>query len=135
DELVDSPIEAGTHTVLEWVQDGKPHRYAVWGRGNHRGERLVEDTRRIVDAAKTMFGSLPYDRYLFILHLLPGGRGGLEHRASASLQADRWAFTGEEYENFLALVAHEFFHVWNAKRIRPQPLGPFDYTAENYTRN
>lgn len=137
DELVDSPIELGAHRLIEWEQAGVPHAYAVWGRGAVDEERLVADTRRIVDATRALFGGdLPYDRYLFILHLLPGGRGGLEHRASSSLQAGPDALRGgEPYESFLALVAHEFFHVWNAKRIRPDPLGPFDYTRENHTRN
>jgi predicted metalloprotease with PDZ domain len=135
DELVDSPIEIGEHELLEWEQEGIPHRYAIWGRGNYDPERLVADTRRIIAAESEMFGGLPYARYTFILHLLPEGRGGLEHAASSSLQAGRWAFEGEPYEDFLALVAHEFFHVWNAKRIRPEPLGPFDYTRENYTRD
>lgn len=135
DELVDSPLEIGTHELLEWEQSGIPHRYAIWGEGSYDAERLVADTRKIVAAAEALFGGLPYSSYTFFLHLFPEGRGGLEHRDSSSLQADRWAFEGEEYESLLALVAHEHFHVWNAKRIRPAPLGPFDYGAENYTTN
>jgi predicted metalloprotease with PDZ domain len=141
DELVDSPMEIGTHALLEWEQGGRPHQIAVWGSRSFDGERLLADTRAIVDAAGRMFRALPYERYLFLLHLLPEGRGGLEHRDSSSLQAERWALPApggepdEKYEDFLALVAHEFFHVWNAKRIRPEALGPFDYTRENYTRD
>lgn len=135
DELVDSPIEIGTHELLEFEVEGRLHRYAIWGRGDYDPDRLIADTRRIVLAEEQLFGSLPYEEFTFILHLLPGGSGGLEHRSSTSLQADRWAFGGEEYERFLALVAHELFHAWNGKRIRPEPLGPFDYTRENYTRN
>jgi predicted metalloprotease with PDZ domain len=141
DELVDSPMEIGTHALLEWEQSGRPHGFAVWGAGSFDAERLLADTRAIVAAAERMFGGLPYERYVFLLHLLPEGRGGLEHRDSSSLQAERWALPApggepdEKYEDFLALVAHEFFHVWNAKRIRPEVLGPFDYTRENYTRD
>jgi predicted metalloprotease with PDZ domain len=135
DQLVDSPLEIGEHLLLEWEQSGRPHRYAVWGSGNLDPDRLIADTRRIIATCERFFGDLPYASYTFILHLLPDGRGGLEHRDSCSLQADRWAFEGEAYENFVALVAHEFFHVWNGKRIRPEPLGPFDYTRENYTRS
>lgn len=135
DELVDSPIEIGTHELLEWEQSGIPHRFAIWGKGSYDARRLVEDTKKIVATAERMFGGLPYPRYVFILHLLPEGRGGLEHRDSTVLQHERWGFEGEDYENLLALIAHEFFHVWNAKRIRPATLGPFDYTAENYTTN
>lgn len=135
DELVDSPLEIGTHQLLEWEMEGKTHSWAIWGRGNVDGERLVTDTARIVLAEKALFGELPYRDYTFFVHLTPGGSGGLEHRESTVLLADRWAFRGQPYERFLALVAHEFFHLWNGKRIRPAVLGPFDYTAENYTRD
>lgn len=135
DELVDSPLEIGTHQLLEWELAGKIHRWAIWGRGNFEGERLAADTSRIILAEKAMFGELPYPDYTFIVHLAPGGSGGLEHRDSTVLLADRWTFRGPPYERFLALVAHEFFHLWNGKRIRPAVLGPFDYTAENYTRD
>lgn len=141
DELVDSPMEIGTHALLEWEQSGLPHQFAVWGARSFDADRLLADTSAIVAAAERMFGGLPYERYLFLLHLMPEGRGGLEHRDSSSLQAERWALPApggepdEKYEDFLALVAHEFFHVWNAKRIRPEALGPFDYTRENYTRD
>jgi predicted metalloprotease with PDZ domain len=136
DELVDSPLEIGTHRVVEWEQEGCLHRYAVWGRGNYDLERLVEDTGKVVSATRELFGGpLPYQDYTFILHAVRGQYGGLEHRNSTSLVADRWAFRGREYEKVIALVAHELFHAWNGKRIRPEPLGPFDYTRENYTRS
>lgn len=135
DELVDSPLEIGTHPVVEWESEGRRHRYAVWGRGNYDLDRLVEDTAKVVSATRELFGGpLPYDHYTFILHVVPGQYGGLEHRDSTSLIVDRWGFRGREYEKAIALVAHELFHAWNGKRIRPEPLGPFDYTRENYTR-
>ncbi|HET6764341.1 MAG TPA: PDZ domain-containing protein [Longimicrobiaceae bacterium] len=135
DELVDSPIEMGTHEVWEWEIDGTPHRWAVWGRGNYDRQRLALDTTRIVRAEKAMWGGLPYGAFTFMLHLTPSGSGGLEHRDSTLLQADRWSFRGAAYEHFLALTAHELFHVWNGKRLRPAVLGPFDYTREAYTRD
>lgn len=134
DQLADSPLEIGTHEVIGFEVDGVPHRYAVWGRGNLDRERLVADTTRIVRAEKALFGELPYRSFTFILHLLPGGSGGLEHRDSTVLVADRWTFRGPGYEGFLGLVAHELFHAWNGKRIRPAVLGPFDYVRESYTR-
>jgi predicted metalloprotease with PDZ domain len=134
DELVDSPIEVGTHELLEFEAEGRPHSFAIWGRGNVPRERLVEDTRRIIAAGAEMFGGLPYARYLFLLHLVPGAYGGLEHRDSTHLIADRWTFRGRDYEKFLGLVAHEFFHLWNGKRIRPAALGEPDLTRETYTR-
>lgn len=136
DELVDSPLEIGAHRVHPWEQEGIPHEYAVWGRGEYDADRVVADTRRVIDATREMFGgSLPYARFVFILHLAPEGRGGLEHASSCSLLVPSKPLEGEAYESFIALVAHEFLHVWNGKRIRPAPLGPFDYTRESYTRN
>lgn len=135
DELVDSPLEIGTHQLVRWLVDGVPHQYAIWGRGNVDPRRLAQDTTRIVLAEREIFGALPYPHYTFILHLASGGGGGLEHRNSTSLLADRWSFRGAPYENFLGLAAHELFHAWNGKRIRPAALGPFDYTGENYTRD
>lgn len=135
DELVDSPVETGTHALAELEVEGKAHRWAVWGRGNLDLPRLVKDTRRIVLAEREIFGVLPYPDYTFLLYLVPGGYGGLEHRNSTALLADRWSFRGKEYESFLGLVAHELFHLWNGKRIRPAVLGPFDYTRESYTRD
>jgi predicted metalloprotease with PDZ domain len=135
DELVDSPLEIGTHQLVRWEVDGVPHQYAVWGRGNADADRLARDTTRIVRAEREIFGGLPYPAFTFFLHLTSGGGGGLEHRNSTSLLADRWSFRGHAYESFLGLAAHELFHAWNGKRIRPAALGPFDYTRENYTRD
>ena len=135
DELVDSPLEIGIHDVVEWEIHGVTHRFAVWGRGNLDPRKLAEDTTRIVLAERDLFGILPYPAFTFFLHLASGPGGGLEHRASTSLLADRWSFRGPPYESFLGLVAHELFHAWNGKRIRPAALGPFDYTRENYTRD
>ena len=78
-----------------------------------------------------MFGELPYQDYTFILNLRGGG--GLEHLNSTALQWNRNGF-GNRYSGFLALVAHEYFHAFNVKRIRPDALGPFDYENENYTK-
>jgi hypothetical protein len=89
----------------------------------------------IVERHAALFGALPYERYLFILHLA-GGYGGLEHRASCTLLSNPGAFyPRKRYEELLELVSHEFFHVWNVKRIRPRVLGPFDYEHEAYTRS
>jgi predicted metalloprotease with PDZ domain len=134
DELVDAPVECGTHRTLFFEIDGKPHEIALWGSGNEDDAALVRDAAAIVGAQRDFFGGLPYDRYVFIVHLA-NGRGGLEHRNSCVLLCDRFTFRPQAaYEHFLALLSHEFFHVWNVKRVRPAPLGPFDYRRENYTR-
>ena len=134
DELVDCPVECGTHRLLPFDVDGVQHRIVLWGRGNENEARLVDDTKAIVQAQRDFFGALPYRHYTFIHHLA-AGRGGLEHRNSAVFLVDRFGFRPRAaYERFLDLVSHELFHVWNVKRIRPKPLGPFDYRAENHTR-
>jgi len=133
DTLVDSPFEIGLHTQLTFEVLGKPHELVIWGKGNLEPQPLIADMTRIIEAEATLFGGLPYDRYLFILHLT-NGYGGLEHRDSTSLVFSRNGFKKRDhYENFLSLVAHEFFHLWNVKRIRPKALEVFDYEAENYT--
>ena len=134
DELVDAPWEIGTHRRLEFRALGKRHRIALFGRGNEDEERLVADLKRIVEEEAAIFGGLPYKEYLFILHLNDKPGGGLEHRGSNTSAVERWTFQpGKKYEDFLALEAHEFFHTWNVKRLRPAALGPFDYTKEVHT--
>jgi predicted metalloprotease with PDZ domain len=139
DALVDCPIEVGTHAERAFDVLGKKHRYAVWPASEIRADdfdRLVTDTKAILESEARLFGgALPYDDYLFILHLSPRGRGGLEHRTSASLLASPTAFaTHDGYLDLLSLVAHEAFHLWNVKRIRPAGLTPYRYQEENYTR-
>jgi predicted metalloprotease with PDZ domain len=135
DVLVDSPIEIGCQKVLEFEAKGVPHFISIYGEGNHSPERIRDDLKKIVETAAEIVGEIPYKTYTFLLQLLKEGSGGLEHAASTTLQVSRWSFQPEEnYRKFLRLAAHEYFHVWNVKRIRPRELGPFDYTKENYTR-
>ena len=136
DELVDSPFECGTHRTIDFTVRGKPHTLAIWGRGNEDVDRLVKDLTKIVEAGAAIFGSLPYERYVFLVHLAQGAGGGLEHRASQSVGLAPFRFKPEKsYRDVLFLFAHELFHVWNVKRIHPAALGPFDYTKEVYTRD
>jgi predicted metalloprotease with PDZ domain len=136
DELVDSPFECGTHRTLDFRVKGVPHTLAIWGSGNEDAPRLVKDLRKLVEEAGSLFGGLPYERYLFLVHLAPGARGGLEHRASQSVAVDPWAFRPEKaYRGTLLLFSHELFHAWNVKRIHPEAFGPFDYTREVHTKD
>ncbi|MGK7886579.1 MAG: M61 family metallopeptidase [Crocosphaera sp.] len=134
DTLVDSPFEIGNHGVYSFEVLGKPHKYAIWGTGNIQPNKLIEDTKKIIETEAKLFGGLPYDDYLFILHLTQKSFGGLEHKNSCSLIYSRFNFKDtDKYNRFLQLVAHEFFHLWNVKRIRPKALETFDYEQENYT--
>ncbi len=139
DTLLDSPIEIGTHREESFDVLGRPHRYAIWPAGtagDADARRLVEDTRTIVETEAKLFGgSLPYRTYDLLLHLSTRGRGGLEHAAGAALVASPTSFaTREGYLDLLSLVAHEVFHAWNVKRIRPAGLTPYRYGEECYTR-
>ncbi len=136
DELVDSPFECGTHRTFDFAVKGVPHTLAIWGEGNEDPGRLVRDLKKLVEEAAKLFGSLPYERYLFLVHLAPGARGGLEHRASQSVAVDPWGFRPEKaYRDAILLFSHELFHAWNVKRIRPAALGPFDYAKEVHTKD
>jgi predicted metalloprotease with PDZ domain len=96
-------------------------------------EELQRDMTRIVTAANDVFGGVnPNKNYTFIIHNVINGQGGLEHANSTVLSVNRWTY-GSNYNDFLSLVAHEYFHLWNVKRIRPIELGPFNYDEENYT--
>jgi predicted metalloprotease with PDZ domain len=134
DELADSPLEIGTHRTLEFRVRGKRHRVALYGHGNEDAEAFVADLKRIVEEEAATWGVLPYGEYLFIVHLADKPGGGLEHRASNTSIVERWSFQPrKKYEDVLALEAHELFHAWNVKRLRPSILGPFDYTKEQHT--
>lgn len=136
DELFDSPIQMGNHEVLEFQASGIPHQIAMVGDVVYNKERLLKDYATICTTAEKVFGTHPCKKYLFIVHHMAGsGSGGLEHLNSSSLQAGKSTyFVESQYQNFLSLVAHEYFHLWNVKRLRPIELGPFDYEKENYTR-
>jgi predicted metalloprotease with PDZ domain len=132
DILYDSPFEVSDFTELSFDVLGKPHRFIVTGEGNYDLNAIARDTTKIAEEGVKIFGELPMDDYLFILNLRGGG--GLEHLNSTALQWNRFGFKPRaRYIAFLNLVAHEYFHLWNVKRIRPDALGPFDYENENYT--
>ncbi len=136
DTLVDTPVEVGTQKIYDFEVLGKPHSWAIWSQGNIDPEKTIADTVKIIETEAELFGGLPYDKYLFLLHLSGSGYGGLEHKDSCTLNYPRFGFRDrDKYERFLQLVAHEFFHLWNVKRIRPKALEKFDYEAENYTNS
>lgn len=133
DELVDSPIEIGNHKEFTFDAAGVKHTVAMYGEGNYDEERLKVDMAKIVEAETDVFKDNPNKEYLFIIHNLTVGSGGLEHKKSTTLEVERWTYDEDNYLGFISLVAHEYFHLWNVKRIRPKALGPFDYDNENYT--
>lgn len=136
DTLVDSPFEIGIQKQYDFMVENKPHQWVIWGKGNIDVERIIEDTKKIIETESKIFKGLPYSDYKFILHLSASGFGGLEHKNCCVLNYPRFGFKNKEkYNRFIQLVAHEFFHLWNVKRIRPKQLEKFDYAQENYTRS
>lgn len=152
DELLDSPIYAGNAPIHEFEVDGKKHYLVNEGEGPMwDGPASAQDVAKIVTEYNRMWGGLPYDQYVFFNLLIEQG-GGLEHKNSTWMGGSKWAYgntvvpppnddaapRGTYRPNrlgWLGLVSHEYFHLWNVKRLRPVELGPFDYEQENYTRS
>jgi len=136
DILFDSPIEVGNQEVFEFMAAGVKHEVAMYGGGNYNAEKLKVDMAKVVEQATAVYGENPNKNYTFIVHNFARGGGGLEHLNSTVLGASRDGYATERgYNGFLNLVAHEYHHLWNVKRLRPVALGPFDYENENYTTN
>jgi predicted metalloprotease with PDZ domain len=136
DTLVDSPIILGNPVQREFTVAGKPHVVVFEGDSSFFDvDRATADTRKIVEAGgAVMGGRFDYPHY-YALNMIVDTGGGLEHKNSFLVMANRFTTrTRRAYLNYLGLVAHEHFHVWNIKRLRPVELGPFDYENENYTR-
>ncbi len=136
DTLVDSPIVAGDLDVREFEVAGSRHYLVDAGdRGQFDAAQAAADLQKIVNQARVLFGSLPYKRYVF-LNVFRQGGGGLEHKSSTLLTANATrSTTPAGYRAWLSFVAHEYFHAFNVKRLRPVELGPFDYEHEPRTRS
>lgn len=139
DELLDCPIVAGSPAVYDFKVSGVEHRLVNEGEGGvWDGPRSAKDVQKIVATVHKIWGDVPYGKvpphlYTFF-NLLTQAGGGLEHKNSTVLMASRWSQRSRhDYLNWLSLVAHEFFHAWNVKTLRPVALGPFDYENEVYT--
>lgn len=134
DELYDSPIEIGNHSSTDFLAEGVIHTLAIYGEGNHDEKIIIADLIKIIQTEVAIFGQHPCKKYLFILLNSNTQRGGLEHLHSTSLIFKRFGYADHNsYLEFISLCAHEYFHLWNVKRLRPAALGPFNYGEENYT--
>ena len=135
DRLVDSPVEIGMFRESDFDEGGGHYRVIVDAEsGDYDMERITSMLHKIVAAATSWMDDRPFENYMFLYHFPRGpGGGGMEHAYSTAiaLNADVLA---KAPEALASVTAHEFFHLWNVKRIRPQTLEPVDYTRENYTR-
>lgn len=128
DALIDAPVEIGRFDEFRMQAGGKPVRIVIHGDGGDRG-RLSDALKKIVDYEVSLMGGAPFREYLFLFHVGPNfGGGGMEHMNCTAISADVAA-------QLPSYSAHEFFHAWNVKRIRPQSLEPVDYTKEMFTRS
>jgi predicted metalloprotease with PDZ domain len=136
DLLVDSPTEIGNHEVLSIEAGNVLHEVALVGKSNIHQLVFIKDLKAIVEQETQFFGTIhPCKRYLFIIHHTENVYGGLEHLNCSLNMVPRWNYEPrDKYLQSMSLLAHEYFHLWNVKRIRPVELGPFDYQQENYTR-
>jgi predicted metalloprotease with PDZ domain len=129
DALVDAPVEIGAFSEFEFDRDSAHFRVIVdasdWDKG-----RLESELRRITSYELSLMGGPPFNEYTFFFHIGPYpdvGGGGMEHSFSTAIAAT-------SVDGAAAIAAHELFHAWNVKRIRPQGLDPVDYTKAQYTR-
>jgi predicted metalloprotease with PDZ domain len=139
DILIDTPTEiAPDWSVDEFKLEGKTYRVVVHSFGNEGGKRglLVRDIEKIVRAETAMWGAPEFDSYTFLIHFAADDRSGdgMEHLTSTQIIEPGALTDPGTYESALDTVAHEFFHVWNVKRLRPVELGPWDFTRPANTR-
>jgi predicted metalloprotease with PDZ domain len=134
DQLVDSPVEIGAFDERDFSADCGRYRVIVDADGAEGIlDKIIPPVQRIVSAETKWMNDCPFHSYLFIYHFadLTGG-GGMEHSYSTAITLSRQDLA-EHFDQIIGTTAHEFFHLWNVKRIRPQSLEPIDYTKENYT--
>ncbi len=154
DTFADAPLEIGDFAEKTFTASGSTYHVLVHDEmGGTDFSKFAEDTKKMVETIVPVFPAAspqraaPYAEYWFLFHIAPVGLGGLEHLNSTQINfSSDWSSTtgpnqlggggaryGTDYTLKLFVTAHEFFHAWNVKRLRPRPLGPFDYTREMNT--
>jgi predicted metalloprotease with PDZ domain len=137
--LIDNPTEIGA----AWTEDnfkvtGKTFHVVIHSRGDEGGRRpsFVRDLEKIVRVETAMWGTPEFDHYTFLFHFAADDRSGdgMEHLTSTQIIEPRFLADSATYDDALATAAHEFFHAWNVKRLRPIELGPWDWTKPAFTR-
>lgn len=141
--LIDHPVEMGAFRRIDFDVDGIPHALVLAGRCEADEARLAQDLSKVCAAARELFDHEPaLAQYLFLTHVVGSGYGGLEHRSSTALICSRKDLPRpgdpslhKDYRAFLGLCSHEYFHLWNVKRITAARLAESDLGAEAYTRD
>jgi len=137
DHLIDCPTEIGDFTRYDFIVEGKNHHLVFYGLADFDASFLIEDFEKIIRTCARIFGGLPYKHYTFIYHLTSRERrSGVEHGNSTAIIFNKQDFLARrKYDEFISVSAHEFFHLWNIKRIKPEGWGPFDYTRVPQTKS
>lgn len=140
-ELIDHPVEMGNIQIGEFEAGGIPHVIAVRGHVHFDIARVCHDLSTVCGYQLKLMGTPKgFDRYVFLLFVQENAYGGLEHRWSSSLACSRRDLpqrgesgVSDEYRKFLGLCSHEYFHLWNVKRMKPEKFVPYDLRAEVHT--
>ncbi|MGE5053025.1 MAG: M61 family metallopeptidase [Acidobacteriota bacterium] len=135
DRLVDSPVEIGTFRETDFDEFGAHFRVVIDAdQADYNADQIKDSLHRIVAAAINWMNDCPFKEYVFIYHFPRGpAGGGMEHTYATAIDLNAGTIQRTLYP-LNSVSAHEFFHLWNVKRIRPRSLEPIDYTKENYTR-
>ena len=135
DHLADCPLEIGTQRDHSFLVAGTPHVLSISGPTNCIPDSLVALASRIVRMNADYWGSLPYKRYVFIVHAMADPGGATEHVNSTVLDISSNRLRAPDpCQNLIGMFSHEFFHTWNVKQFRPKGMDPYDWTKENYYR-
>ncbi len=140
-ELIDSPFELADQTRFSFEANGIAHEFVVSGQHKMNAERMKQDIEKICATEISMFGSAPFEDYTFMTMATANSYGGLEHPNSTSLisprddlpKANEPVEPSENYQRFLGLCSHEYFHSWLVKFIRPENFVNYDLNREGYT--
>lgn len=140
-ELIDAPFELAEQTRFGFEANGIPHEFVVSGKHAMNAARMQQDIEKICVTEISMFGSAPFSNYTFMTMATANSYGGLEHPNSTSLispredlpKANEPEEPSEDYQRFLGLCSHEYFHSWLVKFIRPENFVNYDLNKEGYT--
>ncbi|RZG71969.1 M61 family metallopeptidase [Acinetobacter sp. WCHAc060025] len=140
-QLIDAPFELADQTRFSFEANGIPHEFVVSGQHKMNAERMKQDIEKICSTEISMFGSAPFENYTFMTMATGNSYGGLEHPNSTSLisprddlpKADEPTEPSADYQRFLGLCSHEYFHSWLVKFIRPENLANYDLNKESLT--
>lgn len=141
-DLIDHPVEISSFVGIDFTAAHVPHKMVISGQTNLDKEKLAADLQKICETTMHFWGETPpFKKYLFLVHATSNGYGGLEHQDCTALMCKRddlpllnQAVNSEQYQRFLGLCSHEYFHAWHIKKIKPSVFQQLDFNQEVYTQ-